>query len=496
MARTKKYSLRHAPLRRLVLELASTQQINRVSKEAVKVIGVVVVQQLFGRLVLSQKLAQRANRRTVNQIDYRLAKELMQPFNVREEVERPLSRKRKVTRMLKRSQAKRPRLGRPDPLNNTGRTPDWMDEVIEAGTAATVARMETLDDYPKMNSGHLESAYGKRIRELGRGTFGVVYLYHKQSPTQNTYYAIKFSSINHPKIVERMIEEVGVITRLNNPHVVKYYSLIAYESTRTKTIVPTIVMQAVGYLSTPAKGFICPTMADWNMPGAQHAMEPLPYEILKDAALQLFGALDYLHRKGVVHRDIKPGNIFITENARHQPTFVLGDFGLACLRDNDDLVRLGAQPSGCSGKACNISSRKGLICDKRYGTEAFLSPEWYIEGILKLGDWEQNVQRYLKQADVYAMTLCLFFRALTHTKHINEKGDNLIYVKLNQLRNTAIENQRPEIFYAFIGETVSKSRYTDFERRKLLELLKEGLDFNPKTRLSAAAMVEFVRKEI
>jgi hypothetical protein len=56
-------------------------------------------------------------------------------------------------------------------------------------------------------------------------------------------------------------------------------------------------------------------------------------------AVQIGSALAYAHRLGVVHRDVKPGNIFIDRNGNAY----LGDFGLAKLPDDDefDTVRGG-----------------------------------------------------------------------------------------------------------------------------------------------------------
>lgn len=52
---------------------------------------------------------------------------------------------------------------------------------------------------------------------------------------------------------------------------------------------------------------------------------PLETEHVRDFMLQLVGAIDHLHSKGVYHRDIKPENIFLTSSG----SMKLGDFGLA-----------------------------------------------------------------------------------------------------------------------------------------------------------------------
>ncbi len=52
---------------------------------------------------------------------------------------------------------------------------------------------------------------------------------------------------------------------------------------------------------------------------------PLPLETALDYARQIAETLDYAHEKGVVHRDLKPGNIKVTPEGKVK---VL-DFGLA-----------------------------------------------------------------------------------------------------------------------------------------------------------------------
>ena len=54
---------------------------------------------------------------------------------------------------------------------------------------------------------------------------------------------------------------------------------------------------------------------------------PLPLEQVLQYAIEISDALDKAHRKGVTHRDIKPGNIMLTKSGAK-----LLDFGLAKLK--------------------------------------------------------------------------------------------------------------------------------------------------------------------
>ncbi len=107
---------------------------------------------------------------------------------------------------------------------------------------------------------------------------------------------------------------------------------------------------------------------------AQHGpLEP------KTAALLLAGALDGLaeaHRRGIVHRDVKPGNIFITLDADEKPVRALMfDFGIA--------------------KYANAAAYR-TTDDAVLGTPRYIAPEQILGGKLD------------GRVDVYAMGIVLF----------------------------------------------------------------------------------------
>jgi len=85
---------------------------------------------------------------------------------------------------------------------------------------------------------------------------------------------------------------------------------------------------------------------------------PLPWLRVREIALQVTDALGAAHRVGIVHRDVKPGNIFVVERDG-QPRFVkMLDFGIA------KVVEAGR------GLTKGMTLTNGLI-----GTVAYMAPE-------------------------------------------------------------------------------------------------------------------------
>ncbi|MDA8063695.1 MAG: serine/threonine-protein kinase, partial [Actinomycetota bacterium] len=108
---------------------------------------------------------------------------------------------------------------------------------------------------------------------------------------------------------------------------------------------------------------------------------PVDPEWLRGIALDVLSALDAAHRRRIVHRDIKPGNILIAADGRAK----VADFGIAkAIRDGGDAR--GAEPA-----TADLTTVGMLV-----GTIAYLSPE-QIRG-----------EQASPQSDLYALGVVLY----------------------------------------------------------------------------------------
>ncbi|MBW2526387.1 MAG: SUMF1/EgtB/PvdO family nonheme iron enzyme [Deltaproteobacteria bacterium] len=151
------------------------------------------------------------------------------------------------------------------------------------------------------------------LRPLGQGGMGVVWTARHLS--LGTDVAVKFIRPERvaadPTIVARFEREARMAARIAHPHVVQVMDFGAADG------IPYMVMELLQGAS----------LAQLLERGGR-----LSFATAKSLVRQVGGALESAHEQGVIHRDIKPHNVFITEGSKGYPLFVkVLDFGVAKL---------------------------------------------------------------------------------------------------------------------------------------------------------------------
>jgi hypothetical protein len=144
------------------------------------------------------------------------------------------------------------------------------------------------------------------VRELGRGGMGTVMLAERADGEYDQQVAIKFVTAGFaaPDLVERLRAERQILAGLQHPNIARLL-----DGGTTDQGTPYLVMEHVDGLPI-----------DRHCDGRELSLED---------RLRLFldvcSAVDHAHEQGVIHRDIKPGNILVSGDGRP----MLLDFGIA-----------------------------------------------------------------------------------------------------------------------------------------------------------------------
>jgi non-specific serine/threonine protein kinase len=186
------------------------------------------------------------------------------------------------------------------------------------------------------------------LEKLGAGGMGVVYRAEDLRLARSV--AVKFLSqelSKDQKALERFRREARAASALNHPSICVVHDIDEYEGQ------PFIVMEFLD--GSPLNVYI--------------GGKPLRADRLLELAIQTADALDVAHTNGIVHRDIKPPNVFVT--ARGQAKLL--DFGLAKLVTEPTVVSetLGNLTLSTAAAGGSDLTRPGAAM----GTLAYMSPE-------------------------------------------------------------------------------------------------------------------------
>jgi WD40 repeat protein len=251
------------------------------------------------------------------------------------------------------------------------------------------------------------------LEPIGEGGMGSVYKSFQVN--MNRPVAIKTlprQLAEDPNFAGRFRQEAVLLASLQHPHILPVFDFGECEG--------------YAYLVMPyiKSGTLKDLMKD----------SPLPLQKIRTLITQIGGALDYAHSHGLIHRDVKPGNVLIDESGN----CLLMDFGLAKMFESSQ----------------EYTATGGIL-----GTPAYMSPE------------QGRGEKADRRSDIYALGVVLYEMATGQLPYNAESAISIIYQhihdplplpsRLNPQLPTAVEKvilkamaKEPESRYPTAGDMV------------------------------------------
>jgi serine/threonine protein kinase len=159
------------------------------------------------------------------------------------------------------------------------------------------------------------------LRTLGQGGMGTVWLaqdelLHREVAVKELRLPPSLDPAGRAEACRRSVREAMAAAQLRDPGIIKVHDVL------TEHDRPWIVMEL---------------LRGRNLEDAVRSGGPWPPEQVAHLGLRLLAALSVAHAQGVQHRDVKPANVFLTDDGRT----VLTDFGIARMDDQATMTQAG-----------------------------------------------------------------------------------------------------------------------------------------------------------
>jgi serine/threonine-protein kinase len=261
-----------------------------------------------------------------------------------------------------------------------------------------MALPQSLGPEPIAGDDLFEGTPYRAIQRLRAGGMGEVFLVeHRATQRRVVAKLIHAKLASDPRLMERLRIEAQSLAELDHYHIVRVLGL-----DKTRTHRPFIVLE---YLEGR-------TLADeLKAVGAPHVLEALSF------ASHLLSAVGAAHEKGLVHRDIKPDNIFLCSLQDGRRFLKLLDFGVVRVMPGSEAV---------APLPHDLRTNTGVVV----GTPRYVSPE---------GALGEDVD---PRADLYSVGLVLYAMLVGRGPFDHLEGDDRL------LRAHALEAPEPPSRYA------------------------------------------------
>lgn len=266
---------------------------------------------------------------------------------------------------------------------------------------------------------------------LGRGAFAeVLRVRHRRLGRQEALKILLEAHDGSSNFASRFVEEAKLVASLDHPNIVKVYDYGEIEGVLWYS------MQYVDGVTLRAEIDHRPLFSE--------------QEVIS-LAVPLLDALENSHAAGIVHRDVKPGNIMVSRRGRPY----LMDFGIAKVKDS------------------GLRTQTGSVL----GTPAYISPE------------QASGESVDGRSDVYSLAICLYQLL---TGHLPFPGDDPIQMLLRRLKGNPLppSDHRPEVdpeLESIILKALQKKPQDRFQSAAEMRRQLTG-DFRAKIETQAIAL--------
>ncbi|WP_437663334.1 serine/threonine-protein kinase [Sorangium sp. So ce1182] len=213
---------------------------------------------------------------------------------------------------------------------------------------------------------------------LGRGAMGlVVAARHLALDDRVAIKVLLPRYVRDPEILQRFLREGRAAVRIRSRHVVR--------------------VADVGTLENGAPYLVMDHLEGRDLAAVLAESGVLPVPVAIELVLQVCEALAEAHAQGIIHRDVKPSNLFLTRNADGSPCIKVLDFGISKMTHAEDhaLTRVG-----------------GML-----GSPLYMSPEQL-----------RSASDVDGRADVYSLGVVLFQLLTGRTPFIAQELAQLVYM--------------------------------------------------------------------